>query len=457
MARATMFFPPDFLWGSATSSHQVEGNNDNNDWWAWEQEHGRILDGGRSGAANDWWENAEQDIELMAEMGSNAHRLSIEWSRVEPEPSVFDDEALNRYREIVRILRDHGIEPMVCLHHFTNPLWLVDKGDFDSELVVDYFKRYASKVAEALGDLVPRWLTFNEPMVYFLYRYIEGLFPPPEQIGWRAGMRALTNMLRSHGAAYEAIKSVQPSVEVGVAKHHRPIEAWPGTNQLSRWWASRVSWFFNDLWMECLASGRRRWPLGRGRINGLAGTFDFTAINYYSRALVRFPPRPGRLYESQAPPGAVMVDDDFFEIYPQGLFQAIKANLRFEKPIYITENGLPDASDSHRPGYILSHLREVWRAINFNYPVMGYYHWTLVDNFEWDRGWRQRFGLIALDPETQERRWRPSGRLYAEICRSNSISSFMAERYAPELLDTMFPGQSPDGRLLSTNPQPELA
>jgi beta-glucosidase len=139
----------------------------------------------------------------------------------------------------------------------------------------------------------------------------------------------------------------------------------------------------------------------------------------------------------------VMADEEFCELYPQGLFKAIKANLRFGKPIYVAENGIPDADDRLRPTYILTHLREVWRAISFNFPVMGYYHWTLVDNFEWERGWRQKFGLIALDPGSQTRSWRSSGRLYSEICRSNSISSDMAERYAPELLATMFPGQSP--------------
>jgi beta-glucosidase len=378
-------------------------------------------------------------------MGTNAHRLSIEWSRVEPSPSVFDQEALNRYREIIQALRRHDIEPMVCLHHFSNPLWLVEKGDFDSELVVDYFRRYVAKVVEALGDLVPKWLTFNEPMVYFLYRYLEGSFPAPGEMGWRPGFRALSNMLRCHAAAYQAIKSAQGSAEVGMAKHYRAIEAWPGSGRLARWWAGRMSWLFNDLWLECLASGRLRWPLGRGAISGLAGSFDFMAINYYSRSFVTFPPRPGRLYETEAPPGAVMTDDNFAEIYPQGLFKAIKANLPFGKPIYIAENGLPDAKDRQRPAFILTHLRELWRAISFNYPVMGYYHWTLVDNFEWERGWRQRFGLIALDPETQARAWRPSGRLYAEICHSNSISSEMAERYAPNLLPTMFPGQSPAG------------
>ncbi len=438
-----MYFPQDFLWGSATSAYQVEGNNSNNDWWVWEQGADHILDGGRSGLANDWWENAEADIERMAEIGTNAHRLSLEWSRIEPEPSVFDEDALNRYREILQAMQRRNIEPMVCLHHFTNPLWLVEKGDFDSDLVVDYFERYATKTVQALGDLAPKWLTFNEPMVYFVYRYLEGLFPGTEHRGWRAGLRAMTNMLRCHSAAYHAIKAVRPESQVGLAKHHRVIEPRPGGHRLDRWWAGRVSWFFNDIWMDSMVTGRLRWPFGRGRIKNLAGTFDFTAINYYSRSLVRFPPRRGRLYEKTAPPGAAMTDDDFFEIYPQGLFKAIQANLRFGKPIYISENGLPDARDKQRPGFLLTHLREVWRAISFNFPVMGYYHWTLVDNFEWDRGWQQRFGLIELDPETQERTWRPSGRLYSEICHSNSISSDMAERYAPELLESMFPGKGP--------------
>jgi len=438
-----MYFPPDFVWGSATSAHQVEGNNRNNDWWTWEREGDHIQGGGQSGLACDWWENAEEDIERMAEMNNNGHRLSLEWSRIEPEPSVFDDEALNRYREILIAMRQRNIEPMVCLHHFTNPIWLAEKGDFNSELVVDYFQRYAAKAVEALADLVPMWLTFNEPMVYFVYRYLEGLFPEPEERGWRAGLRAMTHMLRCHSAAYQAIKAVDPALQVGLAKHYRVIEARPDGNRLDRWWARRVSWFFNDMWLDSMASGRLRWPMGRGRIKNLADTFDFVAINYYSRSLVRFPPRPGRLYESDPPAGSTMTEDGFFELYPQGLSAAIRANLRFDKPIFITENGLPDGQDKQRPAFLLTHLHELWRMINFNFPVMGYYHWTLVDNFEWDRGWRQRFGLIELDPETQKRTWRPSARLYGEICASNSISSDMAQRYAPELIDVMFPGESP--------------
>ena len=142
-----------------------------------------------------------------------------------------------------------------------------------------------------------------------------------------------------------------------------------------------------------------------------------------------------------------MADDDFFEIYPVGLFSTIKMATRFGKPIVRTEHSLPDWEDKLRPFAILTHLREVWRAISFDFPVMGYYHRTLVDNFEWDRGWTQRFGLISLDQKTQAREWRSSARLYREICQSNAISSDMARQYTPELLETMFPGQSPSGRI----------
>ncbi len=444
MAKATMFFPPDFLWGTATSSHQVEGNNRNNDWWQWEQDGGHIADGGRSGLACNWWEDAEADLDLAAEMGNNAHRLSLEWSRVEPQPSVFDDEAISRYREILQAMHTRGIEPMVTLHHFSNPMWLAEKGDFDSGLVIDYFRRYSAKVVVGLGDLVTKWITINEPMVYFLYRYLEEYFPAPDARGWSAGMRALRHMLGCHAAAYGVIKESYPSAQVGIAKQYRPIEAWPPGNRLDRWWARRVSYFFNDQWLESIMSGRLRWPLGRGLVKGLAGTLDFVGINYYSRSLVRFPPTPGRLYESGTPDGGTMTEDGFFELYPRGLFEAIKACLRYKIPIYISENGLPDAADKLRPAFILSHLREVWRAISFNFPVMGYFHWSLVDNFEWDRGWTQRFGLISMDPKTQTRAWRPSAHLYGEICHGNYISSDQAARYAPQLLDHMFPGQAPE-------------
>jgi beta-glucosidase len=442
MARATMMFPPDFLWGTATASHQVEGDNTNNDWRQWEQTPGKILHGHTAGLACDWWANAEADLDRAAEMGTNAHRLSLEWSRIEPEPSVFDADAIDRYRQILQAMHDRGIEPMATLHHFSNPLWLVEKGDFNAEIVVDYFQRYTARVVETLGDLIPKWITINEPLVYLYFRYLSGAFPAPRRRGIGGARQAFVNLLRCHAAAYHTIKAAYPEALVSVAKNIPIIEPQRAENRLDRWWAGRINWAFNTAWMEALENGRLRLPFGSGRIKNLAGTLDFIGLNYYTRMYVKFPPPKGFISNDWGP-DAVVSDGDYGEVYPYGLYRAIKQVLRYGKPIYITENGVPDRADRLRPAFILDHLRQIWHAISFCYPVMGYYHWTLVDNFEWDRGWTQRFGLYELDPETQARRLRASGRLYSEICHSRSISSEMAARYAPELLPVMFPGEAP--------------
>ncbi|MCP4426602.1 MAG: glycoside hydrolase family 1 protein, partial [Chloroflexi bacterium] len=415
MAKATMIFPSDFRWGTATAAFQVEGNNKNSDWWLWEHSGDNILEDHKSGLASDWWQRAEDDLDTAVELGTNAHRLSLEWSRIEPEPSVFDNAAINRYRRILQAMHDRGIEPMVTLHHFSNPIWLTEKNDFNSSLVVDYFQRFTAKAVDTLGDLIPKWVTINEPMVYIIMRYLDGSFPAPQQTGWGAALRATRNLLRCHVAAYQTIKERYPEAEVGLAKNMIVLE--PKTDKfLNRWWVKRANWIYNEAWWEMLRDGRFRWPFGRGKVEGLAGSFDFVGVNYYTRFYLKFPPR-GRLWEEEWGPDAVVSDGDYGEVYPAGLFQVIKSVLKYDKPIYITENGVPDKGDRLRPSFLITHLREIWRAISFNFPVMGYYHWSLVDNFEWDRGWTQRFGLIELDPETQERKLRKSGRLYGEICR----------------------------------------
>ena len=436
MARATFSFPPDFLWGTATAAHQVEGGNTNNDWWAWEQA-GRTQ--AVSGMACNWWDlpTALADMDRAAELGTNAHRLSLEWSRIEPEPSVFDEDALAYYRALLEGMHGRGIRPMVTLHHFTNPQWLVEKGDFQSELVVDYFARYARQVAEKLGDLIPHWITFNEPIVYFYLRHMAKVFPAPRDgAGWGAGVASLRHMLAAHTAAYEAIKTQHPHAQVGVAKQFRLFQAWPGERGLDRWWAGRLNWLFNEVWMQAMHTGRLGWPLGRGRIRGLAGAFDFVGVNYYTRNFVRFP----KLGVDQWPEGTVLSDDGYGEIYPEGLYWAIGRALPYKKPIFITENGLPDRADAQRAAFLITHLHQIWRAISFNFPVMGYYHWSLVDNFEWERGWSQRFGLYGVDVETQERTLRESGRLYGEMARAGAITTAMIERYAIGLVPQLLPG-----------------
>ena len=437
-----MTFPPDFKWGAATSSHQVEGHNRNNDWWVWEQQPGAILNGDRSGAACEWWTRIEPDLDAAAEIGINAHRISLEWSRIEPEPGRFDAGAIERYRDILCAMIARSIEPMVTLWHFSNPLWLVEQGDFNNEAVVERFRRYAAEVVARLGDLVPIWITLNEPVVYIFMRYLDGSFPPAGQPGLSAARTAALNLLRCHAAAYHEIKSRYPEALVSVAKSMQIFEAPPDGSALDRWWAKRIGKIYNHAWLQAMATGRAPWLAGRGRITHLSNSFDFIGINYYTRYLVRFPPPKG-VIEQDWGSGVTVSDGGYGEVYPYGLYRVIRQALPYNKPIYITENGLPDRTDAMRPAFILDHLRQVWHALSFAYPVMGYYHWSLVDNFEWDRGWTQRFGLMALDTATQERTWRPSAHLYRDICHSYCINNEMAARYAPEMLEVIFPGEGP--------------
>ena len=328
MAQAQMIFPPDFRWGTAVSSHQVEGNNTNNDWWAWEQADGRILHHHQSGLACNWWQNAEADLDAAAEIGINAQRISIEWSRVEPEPSVFNTAVLDRYRDILSAMHDRGIEPMVALHHFSNPLWLVEKGDFNVDVVVDYFQRYAAKVADALGDLIPKWITFNEPMVYMFARYLTGDFPAPRKQGIGPGFQAVRHMMHCHAAAYHTIKDKYPAAQVGIAKSMQVFAPRLDGSRLDNWMAKRADSVFNDFWLDSLVSGQLKRPFGRGRIPHLADSFDFVGINYYTRFRVKFPPGKDLIVRDWGD-DAVVSDGAYGEVYPAGLYQMIKRTTRY--------------------------------------------------------------------------------------------------------------------------------
>lgn len=440
MPKATFHFPKDFRWGTATSSHQVEGNNTNNDWWLWEQEAGRIQDGSRSGIACDWWENAEKDLDRAAEMGTNAHRLSIEWSRVEPRPGVIDGEALDRYRQIVTAMRSRNIEPMVTLHHFTNPLWLAERGGWEHDGVVADFQSYVRAVVQCLGELVPLWITINEPMVHIVLAYLDGLHPPGKS-DLSAAARVAHNMLRAHAAAYATIHELQPAAQVGVAQQVRMLDPYRPRLLLDRWTAQVAHALFNNAFVQAISSGSLPWPFRRSRLTGVAGTMDFYGLNYYTRDLVSFSLLQAHnlFARRRTSPDAELLDNGYGEFYPQGMLRAVKVAATFNRPIFITENGLPDADDDQRPRHILAHLHKLWTALQGNLPVMGYYHWSLIDNFEWERGWIERFGLIELNTDTQQRKLRPSGELYGCICRNGSIDWEMVNTYAPELLSDMFP------------------
>ena len=444
--QATFHFPAGFMWGTATASHQVEGNNTNNNWSAWEQEPGHIINGQKAGLACDWWgangiQHWKEDFDRAAEGHQNAHRFSIEWSRVQPAADRWDEHALDRYRDMARGLQERGLTPVVTLHHFTDPIWLAEEiGGWETPAVVERFAAYARKVVEALQDYVTMWVTINEPNSYVYLGYGGGGFPPGKN-NLGLAFQVMENMVKAHAAAYRVIHSIQPQARVGVATYYRSFKAYRSWLPFDGWIARFVGASFNDQIPQALQEGRF-WALARRvRVPEAAGTQDFLGINYYTRDMVVFKPLAtktvftGRFFRK----GALVSPTGFIANEPEGLFEAIKWGLRFKVPLIVTENGIEDAEDRLRPRYTLEHLHQIWRAVNFNFPVKGYFHWTLVDNFEWERGWTQRFGLWELDETTQARRKRGSGDMYAEICRENGISSDLVAKYAPDALPNMFP------------------
>ena len=440
MPQATFHFPADFKWGVATAAHQVEGDNTNNDWWAWEQQEGHIKDGRKSGRACNWWKNAEADFDRAAELGLNALRLSVEWSRVEPRSGEFDDSALERYAQMLQALRGRNIEPMVTLHHFTNPHWLAERGGWENPETIALFARFVRRVVQVLGEHCDLWCTINEPNVYGYMGYLEGVFPPG-QSDFQAAMRVIRHLLAGHAAAYREIHAVQPQARVGLAHNVRIFDPANPRSLLDRRVARSVDKAYNQAILTALARGRWTLPLGFGLAWKLRRTLDWIGLNYYTRDLIAFDRTQQQALFSRRlhADGAELLDGGYGEFYPRGMFRCLQRVARLGLPIYVTENGIPDDDDDQRPRYLLTHLHQMWHAIQLCYPVMGYYHWTLVDNFEWAEGWALRFGLIALGPRGG-RKPRRSVKLYADLIQANAISPQIIDTYAPELWPELLPG-----------------
>ncbi|OGX05981.1 MAG: hypothetical protein A2Z88_02420 [Omnitrophica WOR_2 bacterium GWA2_47_8] len=422
-------FPKDFLWGAATSSHQVEGNNTNNDWWEWEQTR---LPRARSGQACDQWNRFEEDFKLAQALGHTAHRFSIEWSRIEPQEGQWDSSALEHYGQVIRSLRSKGIEPIVTLHHFTLPLWLAHQGGWLSEKTPELFARYVQKVTEALGSDVHYWMTLNEPGVYVYKAYVIGDWPPgvksPEQ-----AFKVFKNLLLGHVLAYEKIKEAYTrkgwkEPMVGIAQSVLIFRACSDRSLRDRVAARFRHWMFNHLFVQALVRGRA-YCLGLFSIHlPKAKTLDFIGLNYYTRDFVLHHGYgfPGIL--GQACTATVELDrhtgkDNFlsWEIYPKGLHTFLRDFSRYELPLLVSENGLGTDDDTERSEFIIEHLKAVAFAMEEGAPVIGYLYWSLLDNYEWAEGFVPRFGLIGVNYTTQERTVRDSAKKFEEIIRSGKL------------------------------------
>lgn len=442
MSDQSLTFPEGFLWGTATAAHQVEGNSTNNDWWLFEQQPGAIWCGDRSGLACDWWRNAERDFDLMAKMGHNTHRLSVEWSRIEPEEGIFDPAAIARYRQMLKGLWQRGIEPMVTLFHFSSPLWLARKGGWSNPAAVRFFRRFVQHTTEQLGDLVTLWTTINEPNVYAVLGYLFGEHAPGKK-SLLLYFRVLSHLLQAHATAYRVIHALNANAQVGLVKNLQILDSSDPTDGASARLAHLLDRLFNELTLAAVRDGSLQFPLGLGTHGPLVDSLDFVGLNYYSRQRVSLRRQGGgRLSILRVTPGAEVSDHGrkgtYGEVYPAGMYRALKRVAGLGKPIYITENGLPDEDDDQRPRFLLTHLAQVHRAIREGIDLRGYYHWSFTDNFEWAEGWALRFGLVALDKATQIRTPRPSAELYAQIVRANAITPELVEEYAPEVLADVF-------------------
>lgn len=403
-----MKFPSDFLWGAATSSYQVEGDNFHSDWWAWEKAAGKEP----SGKACRHYELFEQDFDLARGLGHNAHRLSIEWARVEPEEGRFSEEGLRHYAAVLRALRCRGIEPIVTLHHFTNPQWFSRMGGWESKRAVALFLRYCDVVVRAMAGQVRYWITINEPTIFFSHAYFFGAWPPQGRSFFRA-LVVHDHMARAHIETYRLIhriykEVVLPRPAVSISQH---ISAVVPCRQNLR---DRVAARLRDYWhnFEFLDIITR------------AKALDFIGLNYYSRNLAHVSGWwPGDLLMQTCTQGDHPLEKNSlgWDIYPEGLCQVLVKLKRYGLPVMITENGICTADDAQRWKFIAAHLHQVALAMDQGVNVTGYLYWSLLDNFEWDKGFGPRFGLVEVDYRTFQRTVRPSAVQFSRVCETGVL------------------------------------
>ena len=408
-----MKFPQNFLWGASTSAYQVEGNNFHADWWQWEKKEGKEP----SGAACRHYEFYKQDFDLAQKLHHNAHRLSIEWSRVEPQEGKFSKSALKHYIDVVMSLKNRGIEPIVTLHHFTNPDWFSKKGGWVHGGSIKYFLRYCDFVTNALKHHVHYWITINEPNVYVSHAYLWGTWPPQGRSIFKA-TTVEDHMARAHVKAYHLIHKIYQKSSLcppalSVAQNVLAFVSLKPTLK------NRFGAFLRDKIYNLGFLDRIR------RYNFFRRTpMDFIGVNYYSRQVVELKKLglSNLLMDVADKKHNRMKKNSIgWDIYPAGIYNVLLGLKKYALPIMITENGICTSDDHLRWKYIHDHLKNIYLAMKEGVQITGYLYWSLLDNFEWDKGFNPRFGLINVDYKTFKRTIRKSAQKFGQVCKTGIL------------------------------------
>lgn len=388
-------FPKDFLWGASTAAHQVEGNTENQ-WTIWELAHAKEFaktaawrldwlpkwdkiktlaedpDNYVSGRGVAHYERYKEDFDILDKLGLNAFRFGIEWARLEPKAGQWDDGAIQHYHNYISDLKKRGIEPFLNIWHWTMPTWFSDKGGFLKASNLKYWRRFVEKIAEEYGDDIRYIITINEPNVYTSFGYVTGEWPPQEK-NWRHALIVLWHLVRAHRQAYKILKRKHPHLNIGVAQ------------QLANIQAKRAHNFFDEVSTKWMRYFWNWWFLRRIRNQQDFVGFNYYFTDYYTGMIKRENPK-------------IPLNDLGWYMEPEGLYPLLlRVWTRYKKPIFVTENGVADMDDEYRQWWLEETIVAMERALSEGVELKGYFHWSLLDNFEWAYGWWPKFGLVEVN------------------------------------------------------------
>ena len=418
-----LVFPPDFLWGAATSGHQVEGGNEHADWWDWEREPGTPVRE-PSGNAVEHYTRYASDLSLLASLGLNAYRFSVEWSRVEPEEGDFDLEAIAHYRDMVRKARARHLTPIVTLNHFTLPRWTALGGGWTSPRTPVLFERYARRVVAELGDGVDWYCTINEPTTVATGGYVGRWGFPPGVVDVPRWKKAIAGLVEGHKRARAAVKETRPEARAGLAAFAVERVTNAGGRAANEYWQR----WNEDVYLDAAAED------------------DFIGVQAYTREVLNLPrivspltrlalaikplentvvPRVLAMHDPLRGERAFRVTQMGWEYRPESIAAAVRrVAARYpDKDLLVTEHGVGTLDDNHRIELIARGLAALHDAMADGVRLRGYLHWSLLDNFEWARGYSANFGLIEVDRATQKRLVRPSARFLGQIARTGRLDA----------------------------------